>query len=337
MSFKLDRKQLLNALEGMVKIMPSATCLHFLVDNEIRIAIENEVQMDYFLGYNKGDEFRIIFDLRPFVFLLRNTKVDEIIIDEKLAKIGDNEIFRRGISKIKSHKIDDTDYKDLNGIEFQDRLSTVIKFTGKKSDSDFRYIAVHDSKIMGTNSNMLGAFPLEFPFSFAFTADVAPILLKHVKGAEHLKLAILENYICVMNGAKRIIFSKSNNHMLVDGVKEIENKFNNAELFLSLPREELIGFLKDAKKMKIEKMIFEGNGNECIIKAGEYVFGKFETKDINFVRYTGVDTLLTCISYDKKDISNVDIFRNEMFAKIGDENAEVFFTLATLKYTEWKS
>ena len=47
--------------------------------------------------------------------------------------------------------------------------------------------------------------------------------------------------------------------------------------------------------------------------------------------YTRVDTLLTCISYDKKDISNVDIFRNEMFAKIGGENADVFFTLPTLK------
>ena len=180
---------------------------------------------------------------------------------------------------------------------------------------------------------MLGALPFESPFPFAFTADVAPILLKHVKGAEHLKIAILENHICIMNGAQRIIFSKSNNHMLVEGIKDIENKFNNTELFLSLPREELIGFLKDAKKMKIEKLIFESTGNECIIKAGEYVFGKFETKDINFVRYTGVDTLLTCISYDKKDISNVDIFRNEMFAKIGDENADVFFILATLKHT----
>ena len=121
--------------------------------------------------------------------------------------------------------------------------------------------------------------------------------------------------------------------MLVEGIKYIENKFNNTELFLSLPREELIGFLKDAKKMKIEKLIFESTGNECIIKAGEYVFGKFETKDINFVRYAGVDILLACISYDKKDISNVDIFRNEMFAKIGDENADVFFILATLKNT----
>jgi len=331
MSFKLDRKQLLNALEGMVEIMPSTTGLHFLVDNEIRIAIENEVHIDYFLGYNKGDEFRIVFDFKPFVFLLRNTKADEIIIDEKLAKIGPNEIFSKGISKIESHKIDDTDYKDLNGIEFQDRLSTVTKFTGKKSDSNFRYVAVHNSTIMGTNSSMLGAFPFEFPGSFAFTADVAPILLRHVKGAKHLKIAILENHICVMNGAQRIIFSKSNNHMLVEGIKDIENKFNNTELFLSLPREELIGFLKGAKKMKIEKMIFESNGNECVLKAGEYVFGKFETKDINFVRHTSVDTLLTCISYDKKDLSNVDIFRNEMFAKIGDENADVFFTLPTLK------
>lgn len=332
MSFKLDRKQLLNALEGMAEIMPSTTGLHFLVDNEIRIAIENEVHIDYFLGYNKGDEFRIVFDLKPFVFLLRNTKADEIIIDEKLAKIGPNEIFSKRISKIESHKIDDTDYKDLNGIEFQDRLSTVTKFTGKKSDSDFRYIAVHDSKIMGTNSSMLGAFPFEFPGSFAFTADVAPILLRHVKGAEHLKIAILENIVCVTNGARRFIFDKSNKHTLVEEVKEmIENKFNNAKLFLSLPREELIGFLKDAKKMKIEKLIFESTGDECIIKAGEYVFGKFETKDINFVKYTRVDTLLTCISYDKKDISNVDIFRNEMFAKIGDENADVFFTLPTLK------
>lgn len=331
MSFKLDRKQLLNALEGMVEIMPSTTGLHFLVDNEIRIAIENEVHIDYFLGYNKGDEFRIVFDFKPFVFLLRNTKADEIIIDEKLAKIGPNEIFSKGISKIESHKIDDTDYKDLNGIEFQDRLSTVTKFTGKKSDSNFRYVAVHNSTIMGTNSSMLGAFPFEFPGSFAFTADVAPILLRHVKGAKHLKIAILENHICVMNGAQRIIFSKSNNHMLVEGIKDIENKFNNTELFLSLPREELIGFLKGAKKMKIETMIFENNGNECVLKAGEYVFGKFETKDINFVRHTSVDTLLTCISYDKKDLSNVDIFRNEMFAKIGDENADVFFTLPTLK------
>lgn len=331
MSFKINRKQLLNALEGMVEIMPSTTGLHFLVDNEIRIAIENEVHIDYFLGYNKGDEFRIVFDFKPFVFLLRNTKADEIIVDEKHAKIGPNEIFSKGISKIESHKIDDTDYKDLNGIEFQDRLSTVIKFTGKKSDSNFRYVAVHNSTIMGTNSSMLGAFPFEFPGSFAFTADVAPILLRHVKGAKHLKIAILENHVCVMNGAQRVIFSKSNNHMLVEGVKDIENKFNNTELFLSLPREELIGFLKGAKKMKIEKMIFESNGNECILKAGEYVFGKFETKDIKFVRYTSVDTLLTCISYDKKDLSNVDIFRNEMFAKIGDENANVFFTLPTLK------
>ena len=331
MSFKINRKQLLNALEGMMKIMPSATELHFLVDNEIRIVIEGEVHIDYFLGYHKGDEIRIVFDLKPFVFLLRNTKTDEIIIDEKLAKIGDNEIFRGERSEYNSFKFADTDYKDLNGIEFQDRLSTVTKFTGKKSDSDFRYIAVHDSKIMGTNSSMLGAFPFESPFSFAFTADIAPILLKHVKSAEHLKIAILENIICIMNGARRFIFGKSNNHMLVEGIKDIENKFNNTELFLSLPREELIGFLKDAKKMKIENLIFESNGNECILKAGEYVFGKFETKDTNFVRYTGVDTLLTCISYDKKDISNVDIFINEMFAKIGDENANVFFTLATLK------
>ena len=331
MSFKINRKQLLNALEGMVKIMPSATELHFLVDNEIRIVIEGEVHIDYFLGYNKGDEFRIVFDLKPFVFLLRNTNTDEIIIDEKLAKIGDNEIFRGERSEYNSFKFADTDYKNLNGIEFQERLSNVIKFTGKKSDSNFRYVAVHNSTIMGTNSSMLGAFPFESPFSFAFTADIAPILLKHVKSAEHLKIAILENLICIMNGARRFIFGKSNNHMLVEGIKDIENKFNNTELFLSLPREELIGFLKDAKKMKIEKLIFESTGNECIIKAGEYVFGKFETKDTNFVRYTGVDTLLTCISYDKKDISNVDIFINEMFAKIGDENANVFFTLATLK------
>ena len=331
MSFKINRKQLLNALEGMVKIMPSATELHFLVDNEIRIVIEGEVHIDYFLGYNKGDEFRIVFDLKPFVFLLRNTNTDEIIIDEKLAKIGDNEIFRGERSEYNSFKFADTDYKNLNGIEFQDRLSTVIKFTGKKSASDFRYIAVHNSKIIGTNSSMLGAFPFESPFSFAFTADIAPILLKHVKSAEHLKIAILENLICIMNGARRFIFGKSNNHMLVEGIKDIENKFNNTELFLSLPREELIGFLKDAKKMKIENLIFESTGNECIVKAGEYVFGKFETKDTNFVRYTGVDTLLTCISYDKKDISNVDIFINEMFAKIGDENAYVFFTLDTLK------
>ena len=185
---------------------------------------------------------------------------------------------------------------------------------------------------MGTNSSMLGAFPFESPFSFAFTADIAPILLKHVKSAEHLKIAILENIICIMNGARRFIFGKSNRHTLVEEVKEmIENKFNNAKLFLSLPREELIGFLKDAKKMKIEKLIFESTGDECVIKAGEYVFGKFEIKDIDFVKYTGVDTLLTCISYDKKDISNVDIFRNEYFAKIGDENADVFFTLPTLK------
>ena len=331
MSFKINRKQLLNALEGMMKIMPSATELHFLVDNEIRIVIEGEVHIDYFLGYNKGDEFRIVFDLKPFVFLLRNTNTDEIIIDEKLAKIGDNEIFRGERSEYNSFKFADTDYKNLNGIEFQERLSNVIKFTGKKSDSDFRYIAVHNSKIMGTNSSMLGALPFESPFPFAFTADVAPILLKHVKSAEHLKIAILENIICIMNGARRFIFGKSNNHMLVEGIKDIENKFNNTELFLSLPREELIGFLKDAKKMKIENLIFESTGNECIVKAGEYVFGKFETKDTNFVRYTGVDTLLTCISYDKKDISNVDIFINEMFAKIGDENANVFFTLATLK------
>ena len=332
MSFKINRKQLLNALEGMMKIMPSATELHFLVDNEIRIVIEGEVHIDYFLGYNKGDEFRIVFDLKPFVFLLRNTNTDEIIIDEKLAKIGDNEIFRVERSEYNSFKFADTDYKDLNGIEFQDRLSTVTKFTGKKSDSDFRYIAVHDSKIMGTNSSMLGAFPFESPFSFAFTADIAPILLKHVKSAEHLKIAILENIICIMNGARRFIFGKSNRHTLVEEVKEmIENKFNNAKLFLSLPREELIEFLKDAKKMKIEKLIFESTGDECVIKAGEYVFGKFETKDINFVKYTRVDTLLTCISYDKKDISNVDIFRNEMFAKIGDENADVFFTLPTLR------
>lgn len=332
MSFKINRKQLLNALEGMVKIMPSATELHFLVDNEIRIVIEGEVLIDYFLGYNKGDEFRIVFDLKPFVFLLRNTKADEIIVDEKLAKIGPNEIFSKGISKIESHKIDDTDYKDLNGIEFQDRLSTVIKFTGKKSDSDFRYVAVHNSTIMGTNSSMLGAFPFESPFSFAFTADIAPILLKHVKSAEHLKIAILENLICIMNGARRFIFDKSNRHTLVEDVKDmVENKLNNVELFLSLPREELIGFLKDAKKMKIEKLIFESTGDECVIKAGEYVFGKFEIKDIDFVKWTGVDTLLTCISYDKKDLSNVDIFRNEMFAKIGDENADVLFTLPTLK------
>lgn len=333
MSFKLDRKQLLNALEGMVEIMPSTTGLHFLVDNEIRIAIENEVHIDYFLGYNKGDEFRIVFDFKPFVFLLRNTKADEIIVDEKHAKIGPNEIFSKGISKIESHKIDDTDYKNLNGIEFQERLSKVIKFTGKKSDSNFRYVAVHNSTIMGTNSSMLGAFPFEFPGSFAFTADVAPMLLRHVKSAKNLKIAILENYVCVMNGAQRVIFSKSNNHTLVDGVKDIENKFNNAELFLSLPREELIGFLKGAKKMKIENLVFESTGDECVIKAGEYVFGKFETKDIPFVRYTSVDTLLTCISYDKKDLSNVDIFRSEMFAKIGDENADVFFTLPTLKHT----
>jgi len=332
MSFKINRKQLLNALEGMVKIMPSATELHFLVDNEIRIVIEGEVHIDYFLGYNKGAEFRIVFDFKPFVFLLRNTKVDEIIIDEKLAKIGDNEIFRVERSEYNSFKFADTDYKNLNGIEFQERLSNVIKFTGKKSDSTFRYVAVHNSTIMGTNSSMLGAFPFESPFSFAFTADIAPILLKHVKSAEHLKIAILENLICIMNGARRFIFGKSNNHMLVEEVKDmVENKFNNTELFLSLPREELIGFLKDAKKMKIENLIFESNGNECILKAGEYVFGKFETKDTDFVKYTGVDTLLTCISYDKKDISNVDIFRNEMFAKIGDENANVFFTLATLK------
>ena len=331
MSFKINRKQLLNALEGMVKIMPSATELHFLVDNEIRIVIEGEVHIDYFLGYNKGDEFRIVFDLKPFVFLLRNTNTDEIIIDEKLAKIGDNEIFRGERSEYNSFKFADTDYKNLNGIEFQERLSNVIKFTGKKSDSNFRYVAVHNSTIMGTNSSMLGAFPFESPFSFAFTADIAPILLKHVKSAEHLKIAILENLICIMNGARRFIFGKSNNHMLVEGIKDIENKFNNTELFLSLPREELIGFLKDAKKIKIENLIFESTGNECIVKAGEYVFGKFETKDTNFVRYTGVDTLLTCISYDKKDISNVDIFINEMFAKIGDENANVFFTLATLK------
>ena len=331
MSFKINRKQLLNALEGMVKIMPSATELHFLVDNEIRIVIEGEVHIDYFLGYNKGDEFRIVFDLKPFVFLLRNTNTDEIIIDEKLAKIGDNEIFRGERSEYNSFKFADTDYKNLNGIEFQERLSNVIKFTGKKSDSNFRYVAVHNSTIMGTNSSMLGAFPFESPFSFAFTADIAPILLKHVKSAEHLKIAILENIICIMNGARRFIFGKSNNHMLVEGIKDIENKFNNTELFLSLPREELIGFLKDAKKIKIENLIFESTGNECIVKAGEYVFGKFETKDTNFVRYTGVDTLLTCISYDKKDISNVDIFINEMFAKIGDENANVFFTLSTLK------
>jgi len=331
MSFKINRKQLLNALEGMVKIMPSATELHFLVDNEIRIVIEGEVHIDYFLGYNKGDEFRIVFDLKPFVFLLRNTNTDEIIIDEKLAKIGDNEIFRGERSEYNSFKFADTDYKNLNGIEFQERLSNVIKFTGKKSDSNFRYVAVHNSTIMGTNSSMLGAFPFESPFSFAFTADIAPILLKHVKSAEHLKIAILENLICIMNGARRFIFGKSNNHMLVEGIKDIENKFNNTELFLSLPREELIGFLKDAKKIKIENLIFESTGNECIVKAGEYVFGKFETKDTNFVRYTGVDTLLTCISYDKKDISNVDIFINEMFAKIGDENANVFFTLSTLK------
>lgn len=332
MSFKINRKQLLNALEGMMKIMPSATELHFLVDNEIRIVIEGEVLIDYFLGYNKGDEFRIVFDFKPFVFLLRNTKADEIIVDEKHAKIGPNEIFSKGVSKIESHKIDDTDYKDLNGIEFQDRLSTVTKFTGKKSDSDFRYVAVHNSTIMGTNSSMLGAFPFESPFSFAFTADIAPILLKHVKSAEHLKIAILENLICIMNGARRFIFDKSNRHTLVEDVKDmVENKFNNTELFLSLPREELIGFLKDAKKMKIEKLIFESTGDECVIKAGEYVFGKFEIKDIDFVKWTGVDTLLTCISYDKKDLSNVDIFRNEMFAKIGDENADVFFTLPTLK------
>lgn len=331
MSFKLNREQLLNALEGMVKIMPSTTGLHFLVDNEIRIAIENEVQIDYFLGYNKGAEFRIVFDFKPFIFLLRSTKADEITVDEKSAKIGPNEIFSKGISKIESHKIDDADYKDLNGIDFRDRLSTVIKFTGKKSDSTFRYVAVHNSTIMGTNSSMLGAFPFEFPGSFALTADIAPILLKHVKSAKHFKIAILENHVCVMNGAQRIIFSKSNNHTLVEGIKDIENKFNNTGLFLSLPREELIEFLKGAKKMKIENLIFESTGNECIIKAGEYVFGKFEIKDIKFVRYTGVDTLLTCISYDKKDISNVDIFRNETFAKIGDENATVFFTLPTLK------
>ena len=131
MSFKINRKQLLNALEGMMKIMPSATGLHFLVDNEIRIVIEGEVHIDYFLGYNKGDEFRIVFDLKPFVFLLRNTNTDEIIIDEKLAKIGDNEIFRGERSEYNSFKFADTDYKDLNGIEFQDRLSTVTKFTGK--------------------------------------------------------------------------------------------------------------------------------------------------------------------------------------------------------------
>lgn len=332
MSFNLNRKQLLNALEGMVKIMPSATELHFLVDNEIRIVIEGEVHIDYFLGYNKGDEFRIVFDLKPFVFLLRNTNTDEIIIDEKLAKIGDNEIFRRARSEYNSFKFADTDYKNLNGIEFQERLSKVIKFTGKKSDSNFRYVAVHNSTIMGTNSSMLGAFPFESPFSFAFTADIAPILLKHVKSAEHLKIAILENLICIMNGARRFIFGKSNKHTLVEDVKDmVENKLNNVELFLSLPREELIGFLKDAKKMKIEKLIFESTGDECVIKAGEYVFGKFEIKDIDFVKYTGVDTLLTCISYDKKDISNVDIFRNEMFAKIGDENANVVFTLPTLK------
>lgn len=332
MSFNLNRKQLLNALEGMMKIMPSATELHFLVDNEIRIVIEGEVHMDYFLGYNKGDEFRIVFDLKPFVFLLRNTNTDEIIIDEKLAKIGDNEIFRRERSEYNSFKFADTDYKNLNGIEFQERLSKVIKFTGKKSDSNFRYVAVHNSTIMGTNSSMLGAFPFESPFSFAFTADIAPILLKHVKSAEHLKIAILENLICIMNGARRFIFDKSNKHTLVEDVKDmVENKFNNVELFLSLPREELIGFLKDAKKMKIEKLIFESTGDECVIKAGEYVFGKFEIKDIDFVKYTSVDTLLTCISYDKKDLSNVDIFRNEMFAKIGDENANVFFTLPTFK------
>lgn len=332
MSFNLNRKQLLNALEGMMKIMPSATELHFLVDNEIRIVIEGEVHIDYFLGYNKGDEFRIVFDLKPFVFLLRNTNTDEIIIDEKLAKIGDNEIFRRERSEYNSFKFADTDYKNLNGIEFQERLSNVIKFTGKKSDSNFRYVAVHNSTIMGTNSSMLGAFPFESPFSFAFTADIAPILLKHVKSAEHLKIAILENLICIMNGARRFIFGKSNNHKLVEDMKEIGNKLNNVELFLSLPREELIGFLKGVKKMKIENVIFESTGNECIIKAGEYVFGKFEIKDIDFVRYTGVDTLLTCISYDKKDLSNVDIFRDGMFAKIGDENVDVFFTLPTLKY-----